>query len=378
MERKKQKIAFVYDAIFPYVKGGAQKRFYEIGRRLAKEGYEVHLYGMKAWKGPDVIEQEGMKLHGIMKEEPLYTPSGRRSIGEALRFGIACIKLIREPFDRVDCCGFPYFSLFPLRIITWMRRKPLYCSWHEVWGKDYWKDYLGKAGILGYMTEKLSAKLPDVIISVSENTTRGLNKELGRKKRIITLPNGIDLKKIEKCHPAEEESDLLFVGRLLAYKKVDILLEAAAIVSKNYPNISIVIIGEGPEKNKLEALAKSLQLEKNVRFFGFTEEENIFSRMKSSKVLVLPSNREGFGIVALEANACNLPVLTVDHPQNAAQDLIIESANGLVTGTDPRSIAKGIIELLEKRSSFSPKNGIEKYDWDRITEKIKEIFALNK
>src|SRR5471030_2419059 len=113
---KQIKIAFVYDAIYPYVKGGAERRYFEIGKCLSSKNYQVHLYGMKFWKGPDVIYKDGLYLHGICKAKPLYTKNGRRSIQQALYFGINCLKLINEDFDIIDCCGFPYFSLFACKI----------------------------------------------------------------------------------------------------------------------------------------------------------------------------------------------------------------------------------------------------------------------
>lgn len=99
--------------------------------------------------------------------------------------------------------------------------------------------------------------------------------------------------------------------------------------------------------------------------------------MKSSKILVLPSSREGFGMVVLEANACGLPVLTVDEPQNAAQHLIREGINGVITEASAESIAKGISELLESKDTLEPERDIARYDWRNITAEIRSVFALN-
>src|SRR5579863_1333370 len=99
---KKTTIAFVYDAIYPYIKGGAERRYFEIGKRLALLGFDVHLYGMKLWKGPDVIKKEGMTLHGICTAQNLYTTTGRRSILQAMHFGMSCFKLFKENFDVID------------------------------------------------------------------------------------------------------------------------------------------------------------------------------------------------------------------------------------------------------------------------------------
>lgn len=377
MQAQKKKIALVYDAIFPYVTGGAEKRFFEVGKRLAKEGYDVHLYGMKSWTGPDTISESGMTLHGIMDKESLYTAKGRRSIGEAFRFGLAIFHLSKESFDVIDCCGFPYFSLFSLRLITWAKRKPLYCTWHEVWGREYWKRYLGPVGIFGYAVEYIAARLPDTIISVSDSTTQALRNELGRKGKIVTIPNGIDFEKIDGAEATEEGSDIIFVGRLIPHKNVDKLIEALVIVRQRLPDVTLTIIGEGPEEAALRKLTEDLNLERNIRFSGFVEENKLFSYMKSSKMLALPSSREGFGMVVLEAKACGLPVLTVDEPRNAARHLVKDGKGDKITEVNPTSIAKGISELLENRAAAGQKQGIERYDWRIITAEVEDAYALN-
>ncbi|MGH9051466.1 MAG: glycosyltransferase family 4 protein, partial [Acidimicrobiia bacterium] len=90
MERPKRsaegpslKIGFIYDVIYPYVKGGVEKRVWELARNLAAAGHDVHVFGMRFWHGPAVIQREGVHLHGVCRPMPLYTKSGRRSIRQA-------------------------------------------------------------------------------------------------------------------------------------------------------------------------------------------------------------------------------------------------------------------------------------------------------
>lgn len=376
MPTNQKKIALIHDTIFPFSKGGAQRRFYEIGRRLSQKGYDVHLYGMKSWQGDDVIKFEGMTMHGICKDYPIYTKSGRRSIYQAIMFGLATFSLWHEEFDVMDCCGFPYFSLFPARLITWLQRKPMYSTWHEVWGYEYWKKYLGTLGIFGFVVEHLAAVLPDTIISVSDSTTIALKDKLGQKNNVVTIPNGIDFERICKIKPAKETSDVIFAGRLLPYKNVNVLIEATGIIAKENPRISLTVIGEGPERKKLEHLSQKLGIEKNVRFLGFIEnEDDLFSNIMASKVLVLPSEREGFGIIVLEANACGLPVITIDHPQNAAKDLIIDEKNGVVVPLDKITLAGAITDQLkDNKDSFHYKSFVSSYDWDKIVKKHEEVY----
>jgi glycosyltransferase involved in cell wall biosynthesis len=79
------------------------------------------------------------------------------------------------------------------------KRKTSYSTWHEVWGKEYWKEYLGWKGIFGYWIEKLASKMPNKIIAVSDDTKYKLINQLKvNPNKIVVIPNGIDIKAIEK------------------------------------------------------------------------------------------------------------------------------------------------------------------------------------
>src|SRR4030043_614907 len=118
------KIAFVYDAIYPYVKGGVEKRVWELAVRLSCRGHEVHLFGMKFWQGEDIIISEGVILHGVCPAQKLYN-NGRRTIWQALNFSIRLISpLLKEKFDIIDCQQFPYFSCFSAKLLSTLKKIP--------------------------------------------------------------------------------------------------------------------------------------------------------------------------------------------------------------------------------------------------------------
>src|SRR5476651_2229832 len=95
-------IAIVSDAIYPYNKGGKEKRIYEISTRLSKKGYEVHIYCMKWWKSKESIRTENnVTLHAISKLYPLYSGQ-RRSFLQAILFALSTLKLLREEFDFIE------------------------------------------------------------------------------------------------------------------------------------------------------------------------------------------------------------------------------------------------------------------------------------
>jgi glycosyltransferase involved in cell wall biosynthesis len=101
--------------------------------------------------------------------------------------------------------------------------------------------------------------------------------------------------------------------------------------------------------------------------------------MKSSKVFVLPSTREGFGIVVIEANACGIPVITINHKNNAARDLIEEGRNGFICQLNKEEIAKKIIRILINNSSREMQkicmDLAKRYDWDKIVDEIEGVYS---
>jgi glycosyltransferase involved in cell wall biosynthesis len=370
------KIAFVSDSIYPYNKGGKETRSYELAKQLVKEGDEVHFYTMKFWEGSEIIEKDGFFLHGICKKMPLYK-NNKRDIGQGIRFGFASFKLLKEDFDVLDADHMVYFHLWPAKLACLIKKKPFVVTWHEVWGKNYWKEYMGKKGILGYWIEKLASKLPDKIIAVSEHTKEKLINELNvNSKKITVIPNAINIKEIDKIKQSKETSDVIFAGRLINHKNVDVLINAMSIGSLK--DKKLIIIGDGPEMQNLELLTKQLNLAKNVVFKGFVEKtEEVISLMKSSKVFVLPSTREGFGISVIEANACGIPVITVNHKDNASRFLIQESKNGFVTSLDKKDIADTITEAIKQHSKMSAKclSSAKQYDWSNIIEMFLGVYG---
>lgn len=368
------KIAFIYDAIYPFVKGGGEKRIYEIGKRLIKKGHDMHLFGLKWWDGPDIIENEGMILHGVCEKMELYV-DGRRSISEALIFSIKLLPhLYNQKFDIIDVTAFPYFSVFTAKLVSIIKRTPMVITWHEVWG-DYWYEYLGRKGFFGKLIENIASKLGKSI-AVSQMTKRNL--ELIGNKDIYKIPNGIDLKRVSEIIPHNEKCHIIFVGRLIKEKNVDILLRAIDYVRRELGDIKCHIIGNGPEKDRLVKLTTDRRLDNNVTFFEFMEHDEVISRMKSSKLLVLPSSREGFGMVVIEAFACGIPVITTRCESNAASELISKET-GLLIDLDAYILGDAIYKLmtnddLQKYMSKCAMTVAQEYDWDNIVDKLNIIY----
>ena len=371
------KIAFIYDAIYPWVKGGAEKRIYELGKRLVAKGNEVHIFGVKWWDGADIIHNEGMVLHGVCGKMELYI-NGRRSIKEAIIFSIMLFPhLIKEKFDVIDVSVFPYFSCFTVKIVSMSKRIPMITTWHEIWG-DYWYEYLGNIGFVGKFIEWLVSRMSNHSIAVSDHTKKGLELLGIDHSNIHVVTNGIDIIKINQIKPSIYTCDIIFIGRFIKDKNLNILIKSVDHIKKFIPDIEFHIIGGGPEEKKLKNLVFDLGLQGNIKFFGFLDQDDVIAKLKSSKVLVLPSAREGFGIVVIEAFECGVPVITVRSPGNAAQELVNEDT-GFVVNLNAKEIADSIYKIITDDKFYRKisENALRKskeYDWDRKTIQLLNIY----
>ncbi len=377
LSNKIKKIAIVSDAIYPYNKGGKEKRIYEISTRLAKRGYQVIVYTMKWWEGEATKRENGLILKAISPLYPLYSGE-RRSIKEAIFFGLNCFKLISEDFDILDADHMPHLVLFPLKIVCVFKRKKFLASWNEVWGKDYWISYMGKMGVLGAFIEKISSYLPDKIISISSHTTNLFKILLNKNVKVITVPCGINFNEFLNIKKDKESSDLIFAGRLLSHKNVNVLIDSVKILKKEFPNILCLIIGDGPEKAVLIKQIELNNLNNNIKVYSFFDDhKKLFQLIKSSKIFVFPSTREGFGLVVLEANALGIPVITTNDPSNAAKDLISNGVNGYSINLNPKIFAKKATYLLKHSLNKEKIVAIaKKYDWNLIVNQIIDAYKL--
>jgi len=138
---------------------------------------------------------------------------------------------------------------------------------------------------------------------------------------------------------------VLGVGRLTQQKDFPTLIRAFALVRREHP-ARLMILGEGEERPKLEALVRELRLEEDVALPGFVD--NPYKYMKRAAVFVLSSQWEGFGNVLVEAMACGCPVVATDCPSGPAEILENGKWGRLVPPGDPEALAKAILDTVER------------------------------
>jgi glycosyltransferase involved in cell wall biosynthesis len=340
------KICFVFDAIYPYSKGGVEKRIHDLSRNLARSGNEIHVIGTQYWEGSATTESAGVFYHGIDIPSDLYTNRGKRSAISAVQFALRLIRpLAAGRYDVIETQSTLPLTTLVARAITRAQKTKLKIFWHEVWDR-HWTTYSPMTGWAARLLERLSARL-DVVHAAPSVTTALRVQRLGHRD-VTVVPISVDTHLIERTPPSSLESDVLYVGRLTDQKNLDLLLDAVAELGKWGKSPNVTIVGDGPEFDRLVGRSQELRLE-SVGFLGRIESDaEVYALMKSSRVLVQPSLREGFGLVVLEAAMCGLPAIAVDSPENAARELL--DRKQLVEPGSPRSLALRISEFLSDES----------------------------
>lgn len=199
------------------------------------------------------------------------------------------------------------------------------------------------------------------------------------RSKVYMIPNGIDVNfKREKILNEKQNNVILYVGRLLRRKGVDLLINAIPIIIKKIPDIKLIIVGSGPEEENLKNLAKKRGLEKIIQFEGFVSEEKKFAFLDIADIFVLPSLSEPFGIAILEAMACGKPVIGSNVGgipfiiENEKTGFLFESQNVC-------ELAEKIIILLNEKElrDRMGKAGHEKameFSWNNIAKETVEVY----
>ena len=216
----------------------------------------------------------------------------------------------------------------------------------------------------------------EVVISPSE----GIRKDLKRhhlKSKVVVISNGIEIDKFRKKGKYRKFPKFLHVGRIAFEKKIDIILEALAIVCRRYPKAQLTIVGKGPALGRLKRLSRKLRLTRNVKFAGFVKRDMLPRIYRSHDVFVTASEMETQGIVLLEAIASGLPVIGVN--VLAIPDVVHNKKTGfLVKRRDYKGMAKGMLRLIENPELISKygKNARAEAEKHNLAESCRKMERL--
>jgi glycosyltransferase involved in cell wall biosynthesis len=278
----------------------------------------------------------------------------------------------------IDADAVPVVQVFTLWAVCAVRRRRLVVTWHEVWGKENWRRYLGRfLGPVAALLERWALALPDHILSPSHATAERIRSLVGT--RVTVVPNGLDLATVDGVPADDEPFDVVYVGRLNAHKNVDALLRGIAHLQAGGAKVTCRILGTGSDDEALRDLAAELGVEHLVRFDGRVESDAaVIAAMKSARVFASLSEREGFGISVLEALACGRPVVAYDHPDNHARELLSHAVNGyLLMSLEPAEVAAALDWTLRNAATLAPHTAAatRAFDWDVIAARLREVYA---
>jgi glycosyltransferase involved in cell wall biosynthesis len=283
--------------------------------------------------------------------------------------------------------GHPYLSSFIAAKIAKKYSKPLVVTQHNTFieYKNFW-DTIEK--INDFVIGKQVLKEADKIIVVS-NATMNYVLTLGAApKKIKVLHNGVDLNRFKPLPRIKDEmrrrmgiardAKVALTVRRLVYKNgIDTLIDSAKEAIKKNPKIIFLVVGKGPDFEKIRERIESFEIEKNFKLSGFVSDKNLPFYYNTADFFVLPSKSgEGLPLVALEAMACGVPVIATN--VGGISEVVKDDYGKLVMPDCPNSLAEAILEFSNRELS-EDRNRMraiieEKYSWEKNVDKLVEIY----
>jgi glycosyltransferase involved in cell wall biosynthesis/O-antigen/teichoic acid export membrane protein len=322
------------DVTHPWA-GGAETYMREIGSALVERGCEVGWVAQRHGSSSRIEVIDGIRVHRVGGRFSLYPLAA-----------LAYLLRLRRRYDVVvDCAnGIPFFA--PL-----YARKPIVLVVHHV-HQEIFRHHL--VAPLRWLAVWLEGWLqPRVyrrtrVVTVSESTRTGLIAQGFDPANIDIICNGVHPPAEGPDVAASSEPSIACVGRLTRQKSVDVLLRAMPRVLERFPAARLEIVGQGPDRPRLERLCWALQLAQHVRFHGWVPDDAVDELYARAWVAVCPSAFEGWGNTCMEASARGLPVVAARVP--GLRDSVRDGVTGvLVAHGDSDALAAEVGALLGDR-----------------------------
>ncbi|HXN38036.1 MAG TPA: glycosyltransferase [Solirubrobacteraceae bacterium] len=345
------RVCMMYDCLFPYTVGGAERWYRDLAERLAADGHEVTYVTLRQWeRGERVDLDPRVRVLSVGPRMGLYTTSGRRRILPPLVFGLGVLlHLLRRGrrYDVVHTCSFPYFSLLAAGLVRALGGYELVVDWFEVWSRSYWLGYLGGvSGRVGALVQRLCARIPQRTFCFSQLHAARLRDEGLRGP--VTVLRGLYAGATERPEVHGADPVVLFAGRLIPEKQVTLGVGAMAIAVARIEGLRGEFLGDGPERDVLARAIVDHGLQETVSAPGFVDSDVLDAEMRRALCMLLTSRREGYGLVVVEAAARGTPSVVVAGEDNAATELIEEGVNGTIApSADPQAVADAIVRVHE-------------------------------
>lgn len=218
------------------------------------------------------------------------------------------------------------------------------------------------------------------LIAVSKSLFEDINRQVRLKHpdRAIVLPNVVDVQSfLQKKRKAEgSRINVLWVGHFVPVKRVGLLVKAFCEAVAHEPRLKLTLVGTGPLEAELKALVNELQIAEYVNFAGAADRKQLPGYYGGSDFLVISSESETFGVVAIEAMSCGVPVLSTDCGGPA--DMIVNSGLGSIVGMGLDDLRDGLLSMAKRSDNFDAhyirKYAEENFSASVVADRMLEIY----
>jgi glycosyltransferase involved in cell wall biosynthesis/O-antigen/teichoic acid export membrane protein len=338
--------------------GGAETFTHEVARRWVEEGHDVTQLTSTFPGARSSVEIDGIRV---------------RRIGR-LRTGSFHLRVQRElarlrGYDLIV----ESVNTFPFLTPLWgSRLPPAVAVFHQL-AEDVWDSELPRPlAALGRRLERaLIAPYRQLPVAAVSASTRTDLERLGFEN-VAVVPNGRDeppdVGHVEK----ERHPTFLFVGRLAANKRPDHAVRAFQAIQEHAPDARLWIVGQGPMAQDLNRA-----LPRGAELLGRLPRRELYERMAAAHCLLVPSVREGWGLVVIEANSVGTPAVGYDIP-GIRDSIRADSTGRLAVAGDPESLAEQALTLIADSEVYEGTRlaalaWAESFSWDATAEALLEL-----
>ena len=341
-------VCIVYDCLFPWTKGGAERWYRVLADELVRTGHEVTYLTRRQWTDDDIPDIPGVRVVPVSPGGELYDAAGSRRIGPALAFTrgvVAHLARHRRAYDVVHVCEVPVMTVPAVRAALLGSGVLMGVDWHEVWSAKYWRQYLGVLkGTVAALVQRTAAWCSPLAFPVSAHTERKLRAQ-GIRGDVHVMPGLVyESLTTEPTLAPPEAPHVVYAGRHIPDKRVSTIPAAIAAARQILPELTATILGDGPSRPDVLAEVDRLGLQDMVQVPGFVSQDKLDAAIRGATCLLFPSAREGYGLVVVEAAARGTPTVVVAGEDNSAAELVEDGINGVVTSTaDSAELAAAVL-----------------------------------